>query len=129
MLGPGLGGGHGRYQGLYGMISDTFISLNVVLADGTPITVSDKSHADLFWGMKGAGHNFGVVTSFKAKIFPRNLDTWYHKSYIFTGDKLEEIHEALNTLGGNGTQPKYLNNYGLYYFDYNISTTNVSQIP
>lgn len=71
MLDPSLGGGHGRYQGLYGLISDNFVRLNVVLANGTAIAVSNSSHADLLWAMKGAGHNFGVVTSFEFNIYPR----------------------------------------------------------
>ncbi|KAG9231838.1 FAD binding domain-containing protein [Amylocarpus encephaloides] len=114
LVGPGLGGGHGRYQGLYGLISDGFIKLNVVLADGTPIVVSDRSHADLFWGMKGAGHNFGIVTSVEAKIYPKVIDSFYAVSYIYTQDKLEQVFEELNKLGANGTQPQRLNHYGLY---------------
>lgn len=74
MLGPGLGGGHGPLEGVYGLISDNFRQLNVVLANGTAITVNETSHAGLLWGMKGAGHNFGIVTSFELNIFPRGPD-------------------------------------------------------
>ena len=128
MLGPGLGGGHGRYQGLYGLISDNFLKLNVVLANGTAITVSNSSHTDLFWGMKGAGHNFGVVTSFELNIYPRLVDTWYYKVYVFTQDKLESLFHELNKLQGNGTQPvEMAGTYGMYYMDPTFSETEVSE--
>ena len=47
MLGPGLGGGHSRYEGLYSMVSDNIRQLNVVLADGTPIRVNETTNYDL----------------------------------------------------------------------------------
>jgi FAD/FMN-containing dehydrogenase len=49
MMGPGLGGGHGRYQGQYGLISDNLVNLNVVLADGSSIRVNETEHTDLWW--------------------------------------------------------------------------------
>lgn len=105
MLGPGLGGGHGRHEGLYGMISDNIIQMNVVLANGNAIRVSKSSYSDLLWAMKGAGHNFGIVTSFELNIFPRGPDTWHYHNYIWRGDKLEAVFNALNKLHGNGQTP------------------------
>ena len=69
MMTPGLGGGFGRYQGFFGLVLDNIIETNVVLADGSLITVSNSSHADLYWGMRGAGHKFGMVTKFKYRIY------------------------------------------------------------
>ncbi|KAL4875383.1 hypothetical protein BJY04DRAFT_232662 [Aspergillus karnatakaensis] len=105
MLGAGLGGGHGRYEGLYGMISDNILQLNVVLGDGSTIRVSKTSHPDLLWGMKGAGHNFGIVTSYEMNIFPRGVDTWHYHNYVWRGEQLEDVFEALNTFHGNGSTP------------------------
>ncbi|KAI1811313.1 hypothetical protein GGS20DRAFT_563641 [Poronia punctata] len=107
MMGPGLGGGHGRNEGLYGLISDNIVNLNVVLANGTAIRVNSTSHADLFWGMQGAGHNFGIVTSFELKIHPRLVDTWHYHNYIWTDDKLEQIFEEIIKFhkSDNGTTP------------------------
>ncbi|KIA75511.1 hypothetical protein HK57_00010 [Aspergillus ustus] len=124
MLGPGLGGGHGRMEGFYGMISDNIRWFNVVLANGDTIRVSNTSHADLFWGMRGAGHNFGIVTSFEMNIYPRQVDSWYYKNYVFTQDQLEPLFEQLNELNGNGTQPvKLAVQYGLYTLDPTVSAT------
>lgn len=116
-----MGGGWGKWQGFYGLVSDNIRSLNVVLADGTPITVNDTSYSDLFWAMRGAGHNFGVVTSFDLNVYPRLFDTWYQKNYVFRQDKLEPLFEQLNILNGNGTQPKEM---GEQSGTYNVDPTN-----
>ncbi|OTA57985.1 Glucooligosaccharide oxidase [Hypoxylon sp. EC38] len=124
LLGPGLGGGHGRWQGYYGLVSDNFIKLNVVLANGTAVTASNDTNPDLFWAMKGAGHNFGIVTSFEMKIYDRGPDTWYYKIYVWNQTKIESVFEALNTFRQGGTQPKEMAvNYGAYTMNTSISET------
>ncbi|KAI5867522.1 hypothetical protein GGS23DRAFT_612662 [Durotheca rogersii] len=124
MMGPGLGGGHGRYQGRYGLISDNLVTLHVVLADGTAITVSEKSHPDLLWAMKGAGHNFGIVTSFELNIYPRLVDTWYYRNYVWTQDKLETVFEEINRFHNNGTEPVDMAyEVGVYTMNYSVSST------
>lgn len=124
-MGPGLGGGHGRYQGFYGLIVDMLISMNVVLADGSAITVSNTSHPDLWWAMRGAGHNFGIVTSFHAGIHKRTVDEWSITEFIFTQDQLESVFKVLNSQQENGGQPKELMNYGVFTWDADYSTTEV----
>lgn len=99
---------------MYGLVSDAFIELNVVLADGSTVKASEKKNQDLFWAMRGAGHNFGVVTSFTTKIWPRGPDTWYYKNVFFTQDKLEPLLDMMNKLNGNGTQAPELGHYGMY---------------
>ncbi|KAI1336223.1 hypothetical protein F5Y15DRAFT_208138 [Xylariaceae sp. FL0016] len=129
VLGPGLGGGHGRYEGLYGLISDSFIHLNAVLANGTAIGVNATSHPDLFWALQGAGHNFAVITSVRMKIHPREVDTWHYHSYYWTGDKLEEVFEAINEFhkSDNGTTPPLAGvNAGAVLMNANVSTTEAS---
>ncbi|KAI1499778.1 hypothetical protein F5X99DRAFT_410695 [Biscogniauxia marginata] len=124
MMGPGLGGGHGRYQGRYGMISDNLVTINVVLANGTAIIVSEQSNPDLLWAMKGAGHNFGIVTSFELKIYPKLVDTWYYKNYVWTQDKLETVFEEINKFHNNGSEPVDMAyEVGVYMMDPTISET------
>jgi FAD/FMN-containing dehydrogenase len=63
-----LGGGMGRLQRHWGFSIDNMLALDVVTADGERIRVSEDEHADLFWGMRGAGPNFGVVTDFTFRL-------------------------------------------------------------
>ncbi|KAF2740590.1 FAD-binding domain-containing protein [Polyplosphaeria fusca] len=69
LLGATLGGGVGRLQGLHGLILDNVISFKVVLASGKIVTASKKENSDLFWGMRGAGHNLGIVLEATYKIY------------------------------------------------------------
>lgn len=125
MLGPGLGGGHGPLEGVYGMISDNFRQLNVVLANGTAITVNETSHAGLLWGMKGAGHNFGIVTSFELNIFPRGPDLWHYHNYIWRSDKLDAVFTAFNNFHNNGSTPVNMTvNFGGFQLNTTISKTD-----
>lgn len=124
-MGPALGGGFGRYQGYFGLVLDNLISMNVVIADGSLITVSAQSHPELYWGMRGAGHNFGIVTSFNYKIHDQPTVSWFVQTLIFTGDKLEGFFGKLNALAANGTQPVELVTYAVFTIEPKISKTEV----
>ena len=51
-------------MGKYGMTVDNLRSVEVVTATGEVLTASEREHADLFWGLRGGGGNFGIATSF-----------------------------------------------------------------
>lgn len=63
-----LGGGYGWLDGKYGLACDNVLSVDIVTADGRLLTASATENADLFWGVRGAGANFGVVTSFEYQL-------------------------------------------------------------
>ena len=63
-----LGGGFGRTSRLHGLACDNLMSVDIVTADGRFLKASEDENADLFWGIRGGGGNFGVVTSFEYRL-------------------------------------------------------------
>lgn len=129
MLGPGLGGGFGRYQGYFGLVTDNIIDMNVVLADGSITTVSSTVKPDLYWAMRGAGHNFGIVTHFTYRIHDAPVTNWYVETMVFTQDKLEQFFELSNKIGANGAQEQRLVLYSLFAMNPQISKTMAISLP
>lgn len=65
-----LGGGFGYLSRRYGWTSDNVRSITLVTADGKIVRASEKENADLFWGLRGGGGNFGVVVDFEYELYP-----------------------------------------------------------
>jgi FAD/FMN-containing dehydrogenase len=65
-----VGGGFGYLSRKHGWTSDTVRSMEVVTADGRLVRASERENADLFWGLRGGGGNFGVVTNIEYGLFP-----------------------------------------------------------
>ncbi|KAJ4419213.1 hypothetical protein N0V82_005120 [Gnomoniopsis sp. IMI 355080] len=97
-----------------------FLSMNIVLANGTSRTIDSSS--DLWWAIQGAGHNFGLVTAVTSKIYDIEYPVWAYKHYVFTGDKVYQVYDNINKyLLKNGTQPVDIANYGYLYNNQSIS--------
>lgn len=107
---PALGGGHGWLQGQYGLMSDQVISVRLCLANGEMVTVSENENPDLFWGIRGAGHNFGLVTEWEYRVYDDHAPLWSYEIFVFSGDKLEALYEEANRLMRD--QPKELVHWG-----------------
>ncbi|GJC83598.1 FAD-linked oxidoreductase chyH [Colletotrichum liriopes] len=85
------------------LVTDTLWEAGKQTADGTLQTINETS--DLWWAVKGAGHNFGIVTSVDVKIYDIEHRDWAVETLIFGGDKVEEVYQAANEhLVKNGTQ-------------------------
>lgn len=65
-----LGGGIGHLMRKFGLAIDALRSCDVVTADGEFVVANDRENADLFWGLRGGGGNFGIVTNFTFELQP-----------------------------------------------------------
>ena len=86
-----LGGGVGHLSRKYGLTIDNLLEADMVLADGSFVTVNEHKHKDLFWAIRGGGGNFGIVTSFKFQAHP--VSTVIGGPTLWPIEKTEEIME------------------------------------
>ncbi len=112
-----LGGGLGYLMGKHGAVCDNLLSVQLVTADGTTMTASEDVNSELFWAMRGAGANFGVVTSFRYRLHPLSgvlagllihprdraaeLIEFYQEFLTNTPDELDTTLGFLNTPDGH----------------------------
>ncbi|OTB10571.1 hypothetical protein K445DRAFT_69978 [Daldinia sp. EC12] len=99
LIGVTLGGGVGRYQGVYGLITDALVSVKIVTAKGDLIEASKHSHSDLFWAIRGAGANFGIIVSATYKVHPlTDNGNVFTVEYVVPGEKSSEYFKTIESM-------------------------------
>ncbi len=94
-----LGGGIGWLMRKHGLACDNLISVDLVTADGRLVTASLDENPNLFWALKGAGGNFGIVTSFEYRLHPVG-PTVYGGSVAFASEHRRAVLESYRELTG-----------------------------
>ena len=102
-----LGGGVGHLSRKFGLTIDNLLEADMVLADGSAVTVNNDQNEDLFWAIRGGGGNFGIVTSFKFQAHP--LKTVIGGPTLWPIEKTEEILEWYHDFINNA--PEDLNGF------------------
>ncbi|XXG99711.1 acyl-CoA thioesterase [Hypoxylon texense] len=102
MVGATVGAGVGRYSGVYGLIIDSLLSAHLVTAGGRLIEVSKRSNPELFWAIRGAGANFGIITSAVYQLqTPINRGLAVNADFIFSASVASAYFKALQTFNGS----------------------------
>ena len=89
VVGYTMGGGFGWLGRKYGFNAASVREADVVTAEGELLRVSADEHPDLFWGLKGGGGNFGIVTSLEFELYP--LTTVYGGDVFYPVEKAAEV--------------------------------------
>jgi FAD/FMN-containing dehydrogenase len=89
IVGYTMGGGLGWLGRKYGFAADSLKEADVVTADGELVKVSAHENADLFWGLKGGGGNFGIVTSLEFALYP--ITHVFGGNLFYAVEKAEEV--------------------------------------
>ncbi|KAI1810883.1 FAD-binding domain-containing protein [Poronia punctata] len=123
-IGSGIGGGIGYLEGTFGLVIDSLVSARVVTAKGDLIDVSAKSNPDLFWAIRGAGTNFGIITSAVYKLHkPVNSGKVFYADLVYSAGQKTDYFNAMQKYNNN--MPSQLGFSGAFFWDANTNQTSI----
>ncbi|KAI1775074.1 hypothetical protein F4818DRAFT_417748 [Hypoxylon cercidicola] len=106
MVGATIGGGIGTQQGLHGLVLDALVSVRLVTAKGDLVTASKSVNPDLFWAIRGAGANFGIITSATYDVYEQtNNGEVILASFAFPASASRSVWEHVQSYDENLPAP------------------------
>ncbi|KAE8146566.1 hypothetical protein BDV25DRAFT_169796 [Aspergillus avenaceus] len=116
VVGATLGGGISSLQGVRGLMLDALQSVRVVTATGALVTASRTENPDLFWALRGAGSNYGIVTSATYKVYDlTNNGEAMNADFVFPPSANKTFFEIMQSFDNN--MPKELGITGVAFFN------------
>jgi hypothetical protein len=105
-----LGGGMGRLQRKFGLTLDNLRAVDLVTADGGIVRVSAEENPDLFWGVRGAGPNFGIAVSFEYALHPLGHPVT-HGTVVYPIERAGELAQLFVQMAETGPDELWLGFY------------------
>ncbi|KAK9794408.1 putative FAD-binding PCMH-type domain-containing protein [Seiridium cardinale] len=103
VIGATLGAGISRWSGVYGLLIDSLLLVRLITADGNVMEASATSNPDLFWAIKGAGANFGIVVSATYRLQkPINQGKILNADFMLPADMKSGYFNLLRSLSEKG---------------------------
>ncbi|KAJ3580058.1 hypothetical protein NPX13_g507 [Xylaria arbuscula] len=122
-IGAGIGAGVGYLQGTLGLVIDSLVSVNLVIASGDCVEASETSNPDLFWAIRGAGANFGIITAVFKLTKKVNNGEVYYADLIYSPDQKSAYFDLMESLNGN--YPSQLGFSTTIYWNAQTNQTNI----
>lgn len=105
-MGAGIGAGIGRLEGLYGLITDSLLSVRILLPNTTVIEASEAQNKDLFWGIRGAGWNFGFILNATFRVYDQVPNGMHmNADLIYPSNITESFYQTLRQAAPNMPAP------------------------
>lgn len=101
MVGTTLGVGVGRYNGLHGMLLDSLVSVRMAIAAGNIVTASAMENPELFWGIRGAGFNYGTMLEATYSLYDETAPLVLNADFLFAPKASQAILEYFKTFGNS----------------------------
>ncbi|KAH7302935.1 hypothetical protein B0I35DRAFT_365798 [Stachybotrys elegans] len=103
LIGVTVGSGVGRLQGIYGLIADALLSVRMITAEGDMVEASREVNSELFWGIRGAGANLGVIVSATYEVYPMYRGGQFTVlDFVFEGKHNQTYFDLLASYMGPG---------------------------